>query len=129
MGETDVNEAAIFLPLPPPPPAMPPCIDPEKMFSTKKKDAPGRNPTPDTRSGNSACWKLRGALGQFCGKTYHPQCPIGSQAGSCTAPTNPESTDDANLLNQGWRPHCVSLMVFSLGAEGVLHACVEQKTV
>ena len=93
--EPDVTEADIFLPLPPPPPAMPPCIDPEKMFSTKKKVAPGRNPTPDPRSGNSACWKLRGALGQFCGKTYHPQCPIGSPAGSCTAPTNPESADDA----------------------------------
>lgn len=73
--------------------SMPSCIDGEKMFSTKKKVAPGRNPTLDTRDGNSACQKLTGALGQFCEQTYHPQCRIGDS--NCTAPTNPESTDAA----------------------------------
>lgn len=73
---------------------MPPCIDPAVMFSTKKQVAPGRLKTPDPRNGNSACWKMRGSLGQFCEKTYHPQCAVGTPRASCTAPTNVESTDD-----------------------------------
>merc|ERR1711918_194190 len=37
---------------------------------------------------------MGGSLGQFCEKTYHPQCAVGTPRASCTAPTNVESTDD-----------------------------------
>merc|ERR1711990_1192561 len=103
------------------PPAMPPCIDKGVMYSTKKVVGPGMLKTQDPRAGNSACWKLKGSLGQFCGKSYHPQCPLGSQG--CKAPDKDQQLagEYADWVNY-------KCFVKRKSADGRVLACGKDKT-